>query len=382
MNSAQAAHYNTTRVLRALWLNPGISRVEVAENLGLNRSTITNIINDLMSHGLVKTLALGDSSPLGGRKKVQLGINERYGCVAGLQVHADFIRAVLVNVAGQVLHRHTSAGVVNQASIYGRLRAMYGQLKGRATRLGMPLLGVGCGIPGIADPVQGTIQQSIPLGIGHEEPVGERVKEFISEPFFLDNDANCCCWGELTAEPKPCPNFLFLMGEWRKAPGNRRAPLTSIGMGVVLNEVVHYGRDRSAGEFRSIKWRPGNASQFGLSDDQIARARSDRPLFLAMVRELARNTALLVHVLNLDRVYLGGFFDPADEEVVGIMHDEIRRNWTYPTPPTCQVAFASHAQEAVAYGAAGLILARVFGDPGALAYTGQQSGIAVLFRNQ
>jgi hypothetical protein len=88
-----------------------------------------------------------------------------------------------------------------------------------------------------------------------------------------------------------------------------------------------------------------------------------------MVRELARNASMVVHILNLDRLYLGGFFDPADLEVRELVTEEIRRNWTYPSPPTCEVFFSTHREHAVAYGAAGLILERAFAHPGDAADT-------------
>ncbi|NLK60621.1 MAG: winged helix-turn-helix transcriptional regulator, partial [Treponema sp.] len=35
---------NTSRILRAIWLNPGLSRIKLAEMLDLDRSTVTKIM--------------------------------------------------------------------------------------------------------------------------------------------------------------------------------------------------------------------------------------------------------------------------------------------------------------------------------------------------
>ena len=94
------------------------------------------------------------------------------------------------------------------------------------------------------------------------------------------------------------------------------------------------------------------------------------------MRELARNAAMIVHILDLDRLYLGGFFDPRDVETQAVFTEEIRRNWTYPTPPRCEVSFATHGEQAVAYGGAGMLLARAFAEPAV--FEAREDGLALL----
>ena len=368
---------NTARVLHLLWQKPGISRIEMADQLGLNRSTVTIIVNELLERQLVKPVAFADASPAGGRKKVQLAINAHYGCVGGLQVHADYMRLVLVDLGGRILHHEVSPGAFTAKNLYRRLEKGAEILVHRASHLGLRLLGVGCGLPGIVDPHTGTLLQSVPLGIFEPEAIVKRLEPLLDRPLYVDNDAHACCWGELTSARHAGANFLFILGEWRQAPQHVGALLTAIGIGVVIDRQVHYGRGFSAGEFRSTSWQPGNSSQFSLTDDEIAAARTDPALRQAMVRELARNAAMIVHILDLDHLYLGGFFDSRDVETQAIFTEEIRRNWTYPTPPMCEVSFATHGEQAVAYGAAGMILARAFGDPGSWGSAGQD-GLALL----
>ncbi|MFW6207099.1 MAG: winged helix-turn-helix domain-containing protein, partial [Spirochaetota bacterium] len=40
MTHHNVSDINTTRVLRSVWLNPGISRVEISKRLNLNKSTV------------------------------------------------------------------------------------------------------------------------------------------------------------------------------------------------------------------------------------------------------------------------------------------------------------------------------------------------------
>ena len=379
MNSLLAAQYNTSRVLRLIWLNPGISRAEIADGLGLNRSTITHIVKELTEQGVVETQEGGSSGPSGGRKNVRLAINKRFGCIAGFDVRPDLVRIVAVDLSGEVVFHDELKTKLKGKHLYGGLREAYEWVRGRARKLKLPLLGVGCGVPGIVRPEENTIQQSIPLGITQAEALGQKLGDFVREPVFVDNDANCCCWGEIVSKrSEEKVSFLFVYGDWRKVHKPSRRFVTSIGMGVAIKDTVHHGKDFSAGEFRSIEWKAGNSSQFSLSDDEISGTRGDRGLFLAMTRELARNTALLVNVLDLERLYLGGFFHADDEESREIFREEILKNWSYPNQLACEVTFSTYGKNAVAYGAASLFLVRMFEHSARMVLTGSKAGLRLL----
>jgi predicted NBD/HSP70 family sugar kinase len=283
---------------------------------------------------------------------------------------------VLVDLGGRVLHHEVSAGAVTARTLVKRLQKACEALVQRARQLGIRLLGIGCGVPGIVDPQRGVLLQSIPLGVEDEVRLVERLQPALARPVYLDNDAHSCCWGELTAGAAASDSFLFILGEWRRAPQRVGALLTAIGMGLVIDRQVRYGRGYSAGEFRSSSWQPGNTSQFSLRDDEIAAAHDDPELRARLVRELARTAAMIVHILDLDRLYLGGFFDPRDVETQAVFTEEIRRNWTYPTPPRCEVSFATHGEQAVAYGGAGMLLARAFAEPAV--FEAREDGLALL----
>ena len=71
---------------RLLWRYPGISRIDIANKLGVYRSTISNIINALVETGVVLESRKENCSSLGGRKPLQLELNPDFGCVAGIEL--------------------------------------------------------------------------------------------------------------------------------------------------------------------------------------------------------------------------------------------------------------------------------------------------------
>src|SRR4030042_1329315 len=76
---------NLARVLRMVWQKKETTRIEIAQSLGLHKSTITNIINDIIAKGIVSEFATGSSGPQGGRKPIFLMLNKNYGCAAGFE---------------------------------------------------------------------------------------------------------------------------------------------------------------------------------------------------------------------------------------------------------------------------------------------------------
>jgi predicted NBD/HSP70 family sugar kinase len=137
---------------------------------------------------------------------------------------------------------------------------------------------------------------------------------------------------------------------------------TGVGMGVVIGGRVHYGRDFSAGEFRSVFRTPGDKGQFSLSPEETFRVEEDPAILSRFIRELSRNIAMLVNTFNLDHVFLGGDIERYEGEIQPVLAEEIQANWPYPGGVHCTIRFSSLGEKAVAYGAAGMVLHRLFAD--------------------
>ena len=137
---------------------------------------------------------------------------------------------------------------------------------------------------------------------------------------------------------------------------------TGVGMGIVIGGRVHYGRDFSAGEFRSVFRTPDNQGQFSLSEEEAFRLEEDPAVLARFFRELSRNIAMLVNTFNLDHVFLGGDIERYEREFEPVLAEEIQFNWPYPGDVQCAIRFSSLGEKAVAYGAAGMVLHRLFAD--------------------
>lgn len=355
---------NTSRVMREIWTRREISRVAMARNLGLEKSTISAIIHDLLELGVVQETSEGPVGPQGGRKPVNVTLNGGFGCVIGVELRPESYTALGVDLTGEIVFSKFERMPTNGDALRDSLLAVLDRVHAEISACELPTLGLGVGLSGIVDPEKGEVKYSIPLK--RQEPYNfyDAMAKDISVPFFIENDANACAWGELAFHRhRNLSDFLFVLVELRdiaeKAIIHEK---TAVGFGTVIDGKVHRGYRHSAGEFRSILRRPEHEGQFSLSREDSARIEHDPLVMDNFIRELARHVALFVNTFDLSQVFLGGSIDWRRHRVREILYEEIQRNWPYPDEVPCRIDFSSLGDHAVAYGAAGMVLERMFAD--------------------
>jgi predicted NBD/HSP70 family sugar kinase len=355
---------NSSRVLRDIWIHKETSRIQIARNLGLDKSTISSIISELLRIGIVSETTEGEAGPQGGRKPVLLTLNRSYGCVVGIEMRPESYNAVAVDLEGSVVYSKFELVQVSGANFREVLLEVSNRVRDELKRTGVPLLGIGAGVAGVVDPQRGIIRYSIPLQMTESFDFRSVIADGYDLPIFVENDANACAWGELAFHRgKRLRNFLFVLVEFRDLHDRGRiAERTGVGMGIVIGGRVHYGRDFSAGEFRSVFRTPANKGQFSLSEEDSFRLEEDPAVLARFFRELSRNIAMLVNTFNLDHVFLGGDIERFEREIQPVLAEEIQFNWPYPGGVRCTIRFSSLGEKAVAYGAAGMVLHRLFAD--------------------
>jgi predicted NBD/HSP70 family sugar kinase len=353
-------------VMREIWINKHISRIQIAKNLGLDKSTISSIVARLLDDGIIKEYAEGEAGPQGGRKPVYLTLNRSYACVLGIEFRPESYTAVAVDLQGEVLYSKFELIRLSGENFKEVFLDVTSRIRSELARIDAPLLGIGVGVSGVVDPQKGIIRYSIPLQMEDVFDFRRQIAEGYDLPLFLENDANACAWGELAFHRvKNLQDFLFLLVEFRNVKDRTRFhEKTAVGIGIVINGRVHYGHRYSAGEFRSTFCTPQNKGQFSLTEEEAYRIEEDSEVLHRFIRELAKNTALMVNTFNLSHVFLGGDIERYKREVRAVLGEEIERNWPYPDEVRCKIRFSSLGDKSVAYGAAGMVLHRLFADIG------------------
>ncbi len=355
---------NRSRILRVIWHHPGTSRVDIANVLGLDKSTVSSIVGELLESGLVREGTHADASPQGGRRRVQLELNAEYGYVLGVELQPDFFRAVLTDLTGTILDSWSAErprkGVDFEPYVLDLLYELLEVIGNRRDRL----ISIGVAMGGLVNSIRNVIYGSIPMEIADEYDFQRRIAETIGIPVIAENDANACAWGELTFHRgKPVHDFLYVLVQIRGAsPGNHRYGGIGVGLGVAVNGTLYPGSRFTAGEFRSAFWDGQNTGQFALTEAEAALVKNDETIRRRLFRELAKNVSLIVNVLNLDHIFIGGDILKYRDELTPLIREELGKNWPYESDVECEIRYSSYGENAVVAGAAAMMLDRLFTD--------------------
>jgi len=101
---------NSSRILQEIRQNRGKSRIAIAEDLDLDRSTITKVVRQLLEYGIVRTTGKFHGKPGVGRMATGLEVDPDFALVLGIEIQTEIFRTVLVNLDGEILHAERSFG--------------------------------------------------------------------------------------------------------------------------------------------------------------------------------------------------------------------------------------------------------------------------------
>jgi predicted NBD/HSP70 family sugar kinase len=177
-------------VLRMIWDQHRISRAEIARRTGLSRSTVTEIVDELLPMGLVAEVGVGPSR--GGRPPIVLEFNYQAGCILGVDMGAAHIAVALMDLRGQILSwQHRAHPVRTDPE---GTRALINELCSAclASRPGSRklLVGIGIAAPCPVDPKHPERFSEIVLPEWHGRSGFKQMGTRFKVPVMVDNDAN------------------------------------------------------------------------------------------------------------------------------------------------------------------------------------------------
>lgn len=353
---------NSSRILRTIWQYPESSRAQVASHLGLDKSTVTLEVASLLEQGAIIELPQRPSGKYGGRKPIPLIINKDYGYIIGIAIQSGHYSTVAVNLAGEILEEKEEDESITRDNLAPSIQAIYWEMKSRLGKYPGTILGVGLGVGGLINPNDGTVEFSVPLKVSEPLNIVEMLSKKLTVPFFIENNANCCAWSELAFHKNTeLKNIIFALIEFKQAlvPHSEYGGV-GIGFGIVLNGKVHYGSNYFAGEFRSVLCTENNGIQVSCSKEELSQILRNPSVLEKFVTELARNIAMLVNTLDCDSVFIGGDIEDSGLDFCQILEKAIQDNWMYPVRRHIRIQYSSMGAKAVAFGAAGMLLNRLF----------------------
>jgi glucokinase-like ROK family protein len=352
LNSANATgvaykNINLKKAALAYFANSGNATIaDLCKELNLSTPKVTNLVNDLISDGLV--MDYGKIESTGGRKPNLYGLVPDSAFFIGVDVKQDHL-----NLGLSDLHKNLITTVEalpyaldNTKDSLEQLCQLINNFINGLTVPKEKILGIGINI-------QGRINYSTGYNYSmfhfDDEPLSKVIEEKVGIRVFLENDSRAMAYGEFSSDiVNGEKNVLFLNLDY------------GIGMGVVINGELYYGKSGYSGEVGHIpmydneiichcgkkgcleteasgwalvnmfkqKLAAGSSSMLSRGHkkpddiqlhDIIEAANNDDMLAIEMLgkvgENLGRGVALLMNIFNPELVILGGALAQARDHI-------------------------------------------------------------------
>lgn len=325
---------NRRRVVAAIKKQGSLTQVELAAVTGLSAASVSNIVKELSTAGVLRTTP----SIRSGRRATLVSFARAVGLVAGVHVAARHLRVVVADVNGTILGEnhmplardHRADNELDRASLL--LSDILSNLESGIDEL----RGVGVAVAAPIDRASGRVAGRGILrgwtGVDIVEVVHRRVRQ----PVFLDNASN-----------------LAALAEARLGAGRGKQNVVyvdvdeGIGAGLVLDGRVLRGHNGTAGELGhtvilengplcrcgnrgcleaiaggpAILERLGDAGGITKIGDVVVRAMGNDPDCIRALAEAGRHIGLaagnLCNLFDPERIVVGGDLARAGELLLG-----------------------------------------------------------------
>jgi N-acetylglucosamine repressor len=381
----QTKEHNTTLVLKTIYGRDCISRAEIARLTGLTRTTVSDIVGNLIDDGLVTEDGYGES--LGGKPPIQVKLVDDARQLICLDLSDDDFCGAVVNLRGEFVYRQ--ALPLQHQRGEAALQVVFQLVEALLPQATAPILGIGIGTPGLVDARKGIVRQAVNRGWS-DLPLKDLLYERYQLSVFVGNDSHVAALAEYSfGETYPLPNLVLIkVGE-------------GIGSGIVLGGHIHHGDGFSAGEIGHLSVQRGGAvcscGNYGcletvsstraliektvelsqafpqsplagvarnahpieaLADIYLSGDPQARDLVLEAGRYLGVAVAHLVGVLNVRRVVISGDLDRFGEALLQSARQEMRLHVLPAMADETELSFSSLGEDIVLRGASALVLAQ------------------------
>jgi predicted NBD/HSP70 family sugar kinase len=400
-NQRAVRRHNLGVVLRHISEHGPRSRATIALETGLNKTTVSSLVTELIGLELLVERGLEQRGTVG--RPGQVVELSGSGVVAlGLEINVDYLAVRALDLTGAERHRSLEVRDnrrVQVSNVVDRLAALASTALEVVQGEGLRPVGATVALPGLVDAAGGALLVAPNLG-WTGVPVVDELHERLSGPPFplaADNEANLAALAELwEGTARGLSDVLYVSGE------------IGVGAGIIVRGELFRGAQGFGGEFGHMTLDPGGkpcacgsrgcletlaglealletagleaqeaATTAGSGEpvaELAARARMGDERALAALRDAGRwlgiGIASAANLLNFQAVVLGGFFAQLATWLASPIARELdthvlASDWGVP-----RLLPSTLGPEAAVRGAAALSLRRVLADP-ASAATGE-----------
>ena len=376
LNFIEVKKNNRSTVLEILHSLAPISRADIANLSGLTRTTVTNIINELIKVNFIEEV--GSKSTKSGRKKTLLKIRKEAFKIIGINISRSNIKVGLYDIEANLLYsssKEFSSDIPKKNPIKDLTNVIDNVIKNAKVSL-EEINGIGIGIPA---PIEFSTGKIIATPSYFEAWKNVNLKNSLEKKYgiktWIDNDANVGALGEKWfGQGKHYKDYIFVVSD------------IGFGSGIVLNGKLHRGDFSMAGEightilgYKKNKDYLENKSGFK-NIINILKDRNENcgieyilnkinvekdPEFVKYAKEISRYAGMailnLISIIDPQAVIIGGNLKNISKIAYKEINDILDKNLF--GPKRSQILFSNKKEDMVLKGSAALVLERVISDP-------------------
>ncbi|GGY03092.1 ROK family transcriptional regulator [Pseudoduganella dura] len=286
---------NRMAVVRQVDARPGLSRAALADELRLTKSTVSQLVRELMDEGWLAESELLVTGEVG-RRATPLHLDPGRLALIGAEVGVDEARVLATNLLGEVLDSriidyddaHDPASCIRlaaQAMVRQARRLARAVTPGGARRV----LGLGIGLHGAVDENTGMLRHAPHLGWRNVDVRGQLEAQFAGTalhglPLYMQNEANVAALAEFefARETAVDPLIYLSIGY-------------GVGSGIIVSDRLLTGMHGFGGEvghaILQADGPPCSCGRRGCADALIGLAAllgDERPSYAALERLFKR----------------------------------------------------------------------------------------------
>lgn len=235
-DQATVREIKLSAVLRFLYHEAPLSRSQLALKTGLNKSTVSSLVEDLLARNLVCETGINSAGK--GRPATLLEINPQAGAVIAVELGVDFVSAATIDFKGRILWRRLEGAdpAASQEKTLGQTQALVEQAIELCREERERILGLSFSIPGTVDGQAGVL-----IFAPNLKWRNVHLRQIFSQrtglAVFIENDANAAAVAEhLFGVARSLHDFLFVFAG------------VGLGSGLFLNDQLYRGNGGYAGE--------------------------------------------------------------------------------------------------------------------------------------
>lgn len=236
-------HTNAHSILALLREAGECSRADLVRASGLSAPTVTNVVNDLLAENLIEPLGEGKSS--GGRPPDLIRFKAERGCVVAVQIAADALSFLLVDLNGKELDREKFSLVKQKTTPEAVCDSIGDTVRVLLKRQSMTrdqLLALVVGVPAITNVEEGIVLSISTLEEWRNVPLRSMLTKSVHCLVILENDTNLAAQGErFRGAAQRERNFVYI---------NIGA---NVSAGILLGGSIYHGSQWSAGEIGYLR---------------------------------------------------------------------------------------------------------------------------------